>query len=128
MKTPITTSIMVDNGGEKPHYCLMAAFRSKEDALAAQNVLLQQTLPFSDPEVILAVREACDRVGEDHHYYDEVTADACSKAVVGILRSNALLVGTVESAAQGAGGFHVKLAKDAAMPNVGDHVYIGKVS
>lgn len=32
---PITASIMVDDGGEKPYYCVMAAYASKEDALEA---------------------------------------------------------------------------------------------
>lgn len=37
--TPINISLMIDNGGEWPAYCLMAAYRSEDDARAAHAML-----------------------------------------------------------------------------------------
>lgn len=53
MVKPIFCSIMQDVGGEKPAYCLMAAYRDRADAEAVQKLMLN---PPKETREQLAVR------------------------------------------------------------------------
>jgi len=42
---PITASVMIDEGGDKPAYCLMAAYRHEADAMLALSTLAATSAP-----------------------------------------------------------------------------------
>lgn len=71
---PITASLMVDDGGERPAYCVMAAYTSEKDA---RNALARLTAASQPPEAVQLdeIKAAWNAQADEFNQWGELGED-----------------------------------------------------